>query len=142
MILAYKNPRVSLFLLVLFNLKNDRSHADDGFLNTKTWGQQLYYHNTFVKGVNNEYEFQDNDDLNTWVLDEEQIFAPYTKTPHQTTLQSIESELWWKVTNQDDPAMDAEPALWDGDGLVNNVSSKLFLDYELLQNKWEEAAVT
>lgn len=85
MILTYKYPRVSLFLFILFNFKNDQTQADEGLQNAINWGKLLYSHNNFVKNANKEYEFQDNDDLNNWVLDEEQIFTPYARTVHRTS---------------------------------------------------------
>lgn len=139
-IMILLHPSLSLYLFLLINSKNDQTGADEGVESAINWEKLLYGHNKIIKSVINEYKYQENDSSNNWVLDEEHIFTPYSKTGRRSTLESIENELWWMVTSQDDPAMDAEPAFWDG--LANNMSSNLFLDYEVIQNKWEEDAVT
>ncbi|XP_045603598.1 uncharacterized protein [Procambarus clarkii] len=133
--LTSKCQRISLIFWTVINVAYDQVGGDDGPPTDSTWGQQLYIKLAGLHNTSSDYE--DNQDLSNWVLDEEHIFAPY-KTTHHATLDNTQHELWWKVTSEDDPAMDAEPGPWDGKGLLNTVSSNLFLHYELIQNSWEE----
>ncbi|KAK8754485.1 hypothetical protein OTU49_016421 [Cherax quadricarinatus] len=129
--------RISLFLCTFSNFVNYEADANQ-LLNDSNLSQQLYTKINGLKSAITDYEY--NEDMHKWVLDEEEIYVPNRMT-HQTTLYSTHSEQWWRATSEDDPAMDAEPVPWDGKGLYENVSSNLFQDYEVIQNTWEEDAV-
>ncbi|KAG7170136.1 uncharacterized protein LOC121865072 [Homarus americanus] len=135
-----KPQGLSLCLYTLLSLLVHSVETDDGLLNDLTWAQQMDLHNNQLDSGSSEYK--DNEDFKKWVLEEEHILTSHSKVPHRTAQHNTQSEMWWKVTSQDDPAMDAEPVSWDGKGLVNSVSPNLFQDYELIQHTWKEDAVT
>ncbi|XP_042888546.1 uncharacterized protein LOC122263995 isoform X2 [Penaeus japonicus] len=80
-----------------------------------------------------------------WSLDEEVVLPGKrgVSTPsisNKTSMRS--SEQWWRITSPYDPALNAEPAHWDGEGLAASESSQSFDEYPLIQDTWEEHNVT
>ncbi|XP_064095090.1 uncharacterized protein LOC135207320 [Macrobrachium nipponense] len=82
-----------------------------------------------------------NSNMDNWSIDEEYIINPTKKTSLKQVLNNL-GDQWWRITNPDDPARNAEPAMWDGHGLQKSIVQNLSADYQLVQDKWEEEAVT
>ncbi|XP_068220065.1 uncharacterized protein [Palaemon carinicauda] len=98
------------------------------------------YDPTQLEDMNINYD-NVNSYLDEWTLDEEYIINPTRKSSLKQVMNTF-GDQWWRITNPDDPANNAEPALWDGHSLQKPSTQNIFADYQLMQDNWEEEAVT
>nr|XP_027220005.1 uncharacterized protein LOC113812333 [Penaeus vannamei] len=90
-----------------------------------------------------KYEAENNNGEEGWTLDEEAVAQTMGRTYKPSDKISIKnSEHWWQITSFYDPALNAEPAIWDGERLVGSESSNIFDEYHLIQDTWEEHKVS
>ncbi|XP_037776122.1 uncharacterized protein LOC119573136 isoform X2 [Penaeus monodon] len=102
--------------------------------------QRRWNHNNLhvtLEVTGSRHKAENNNGEDGWTLDEEAVAS----TPSDK-ISIRSSEHWWQITSSYDPALNAEPALWDGERLLGSESSNMFEEYLLIQDTWEEHKVT
>ncbi|XP_063599039.1 uncharacterized protein LOC134775449 [Penaeus indicus] len=128
-----------VYSLVIFHLLKAAENKEEKE-NQRRWNRNSLHEMLGATGSRDKAG--DNNGEDGWTLDEEAVASTTGEafTPSDKSIRS--SEHWWQITSSYDPALDAEPALWDGERLVGSESSNIFDEYLLIQDTWEEHKVS
>ncbi|XP_047483958.1 uncharacterized protein LOC125035788 [Penaeus chinensis] len=129
-----------VYSLVIFHLSKVAENKEEKE-NQRRWNHNSLPVMLEVTGSRDKAENSNGED--GWNLDEEAVASTTGEAVTRSDKASIRSsEHWWQITSSYDPALDAEPALWDGERLVDSESPNIFDEYLLIQDTWEEHKVS